>query len=240
MPKSLVQSSEFHPCSHCPAGSDCPFVDLEAESFCAFQQMMELRTFSRGVQVLRQGDRSHGLYVIRSGLLRLFHVDPNGKTASIGVAQPGHLVGLTEVITGASYHLSAETLEECVLEYLPRNRFVPFLFQTPPLAVSLLVRVSEEFENMLGTLCETTAKTVAPRQRLLFTLLDLGRIRGKSVEHGLCLQIPLTVQELASRIGLSRQWTSKLLQELISEGLVRRSGRRIVLTPAVLAEESAH
>jgi CRP-like cAMP-binding protein len=189
-----------------------------------------MRSHGPGAPVFRQGDRSHGLFVVRSGLLRLVHLEPTGKRVLVRLVNSSHVLGLTEVITGAAYHLSAEPMQVCELEYVPRGEFMRFLVDWPAVAVDLLVHLSEEFETILAALSQTKAGSAPPDRRILRTLHRVGCACGELTPDGIELGIPFTVQDLADHVGLSRQWTSELLQRMISEGLVRRTARTLVVT----------
>jgi len=220
-------------CSCCEASTKCTFTNLAREAQEQFRTIAQTRFYAPGTTILRQGERADGLFVVQSGLIRLIHLTPSGKQIGVRMLAPPEMLGLTEVITGDPYHVTAETVEESRLEYLPRKRFVPYLFNTPPLAVELLIRVSQSFERLQEGMYESDGGSPLV-VRLVHKLQELADSCGVSTEGGLLLDVPLTVQDLAGALGCSRQWASKLLAEIEARGLIERRGRRIVLTEAGL------
>jgi CRP-like cAMP-binding protein len=225
-------------CCACPAHSACVFSGIPEEALTRWHAISQLRGHGPGAPIFRQGERSHGLFVVRSGLLRLVRLEPSGKRVLVGLTNSSQVLGLTEVITGAAYHVSAEPMQVCELEYVPRGDFMRFLLDWPAVAVDLLIHLSEELETVLATLSQTTAGSAPPARRILRTLHQVGCACGEVTSEGIELRVPLTVQDLADHVGLSRQWTSQLLQKMMSEGLVRRTARTLVVTRHGLVEVS--
>lgn len=221
-------------CECCNAHEACCFTSLTEEARREFRALAQARFYSAGTHIIRQGERAEGLYVLQSGLIRLLHLTEAGKQVGVRMVTPPEMIGLTEVITGDPYHVTAETVEECRLEFFPRKQFVPYLLKTPALAVELLIRMSQEFERLQEGMYESDGGSPLV-VRLLHKLQELAEACGVSTSGGgLLLDAPLTVQDLAGTLGCSRQWASKLLSEIESRGLIERRGRRIVLTEAGL------
>lgn len=226
------------PCAVCQVQSRCAFTNLTSEAQETFRSISQIRFYAPGSMIVRQGEAADGLFVLRSGLVRVLHLTPAGKPVGVRLMTPPEIVGLTEVITGDRYSSTIESVEESQLEYVSRKRFVPFLLATPALAVELLIRVSQDYERIQEGVYESDGGSPLV-ERLMHKLQELASACGVTTEGGLLLDAPLTVQDLAGTLGCSRQWASKLLSEIESRGLIERRGRRIVLTDAGLDAESA-
>jgi len=68
------------------------------------------------------------------------------------------------------------------------------------------------------------------KERLAKGLLDLGKHYGVRCEEGLLIDLPLSRQDLAELLGISRQTVCQELQKLARRGLIGLDGRRITLT----------
>ena len=171
-------------CLQCPAVGACVFADLPAESFARLQQLLSLRQEPARKAVVEQGERPPGVFLVRSGLLRLLRLERSGRMADLGFARPGALLGITEVVTGSRASLTAETYSPCELEFIPRRDFVPFLRTTPELAVELLTQVSDEVEHLRLLLCDAATRAVPAGVRLLAVLEDLREACGEPSPDG--------------------------------------------------------
>jgi CRP-like cAMP-binding protein len=220
-------------CQDCPVAPECPFRVLPAESRQQLHAAIEARRYGPTSTLFHQGDAADGLYVVRSGLVRLLHLSPGGKAAVVQVVTTSSILGLIEAIIGKPWLLSAQAVEESLIDFLPRRPFVRLLLEHSNLAVELLIRVTQELADLQRRLCEATESPL--RERLLHRLQEFAGPCGVTTSGGVLLDVPLTVQDLADSLGCTRQWTSRLLGDMEHEGLIVRRGRRWVLTQAALA-----
>lgn len=231
----LNQDLSPHRCATCPARATCVFARLPQYIYEQFQVIVETAPYSRGVTIFRQGEEADGLFIIRSGSVKLYNLTPAGKTTILGIAGPGAVLGLTEIITGSQYEVSADVLERSELEHVARGKFTPFLRAHPMVSVWLLKAVCYELQKSLAELCRTTSR-IAVRERLLHTLVDLSVTCGQTTADGIKLKLSVTIQDLADRVGCSRQWTSRILSEMEKQGLINRKAGWITVTPLALNE----
>jgi CRP-like cAMP-binding protein len=183
-----------------------------------------------GTALFRQGDCARGIFIIRRGWVKLFHSSPEGGTVTIGLGGPGAILGLPAVLDDTVHTVTAQTVEESDFEFIAKDPFLGFLDEHPEMAATLLSQISRERRQLLIELCEI-AERVPAIDRLLHTLRNLAATCGSDREAGTRIGLPLTVQDLADRIGCSRQWTSKLLGELEQRQLIRRQGAFVLLRP---------
>lgn len=163
----------------------------------------------------------------------MFHLTAVGKVTSLGLFSNGGVLGLSEILTGDEYRTNAEVLENSRLDYVAKKQFMQLLLDHPAAAVRLLKRTCHDMQRFLTELYQTAGKLPLD-ERLLHVLLDLCKTCGHSTSDGIKLQLSFTVQDLADRIGCSRQWASGLLRNLQAQGLIQRKGGWITLTPRAL------
>lgn len=222
-------------CATCQARASCPFAGLPSGIVKQFHAIGQVKLYSQDDTLFRQGEEASGLFIIRSGWVKLFHLTAAGKITTLGLVGPGGTLGLIEILTEDQHEVSAETLEESRLDYVAKEKFNHFLFENPVVAVRLLKKVSHEMQKFLTELYQMAGK-VPSDERLLHTLQDLSETCGHPTGDGIKLKLSFTVQDLADRIGCSRQWASRLLSNLQTQGLIQRKGGWITLTPQALKD----
>ena len=219
-------------CRACAVAPDCPFRVLPDESRAWLHAAMEARRYVPDSALFHQGDAADGLYVVRSGAVRLVHLNADGRAMVVQLVTTSAILGLVEAVTGDRRLLTAQALEESLVDFLPRQAFVRLLLDHSKVAVELLIRVAQELADLQERMCEATESPL--KERLLHRLQELAGLCGVTTPGGILLDLPLTVQALADSLGCTRQWASRLLADLQRDGLIVRRGRRLEITRAAL------
>lgn len=216
-------------CVTCQARSSCLFFGLSPDVLGRFQEITKVRPYHRGATIFQQGEDVCELYVIRSGWARLFWCGLSGKRKMVGLVGGGGILGLMEVFAQARYEVTAEVVQDCIVEQVDKTLFLSFLQNNPSVAVELLASVSREARKTLTGLC-ANAENLPFRDRLLHVLQEFAGSCGQETLDGIRLRVPFTVEDLADSVGCSRQWASKALRELEEQGLVKREKGWIIIT----------
>ena len=86
----------------------------------------ELRSFEFGETVYNAGDPGDGLYVIKSGAVRIF-TEEQGKEISLGVRKAGEVFGEMAVVRDYPHESSVRASSKTELLFFPRERFTALL-----------------------------------------------------------------------------------------------------------------
>ena len=215
-------------CARCKCRSDCPFARAGSRVLFAVQAVAELVRCTAGYTIFREGQPADTCYIVRSGVVKLTRVNRNGRKAVVGIVHRAGVLGVLEALTGAQYETNAETIEECELEQILKDQLVAIVKRNPLLTVELLRTVSAQLRKFQNDFYDTAGK-LPSAERLMNLLRELGKNYGHPIEDGVRIRIPLPVQDLADKIGCSRQWTSKLLARLETACLIERTQGWITL-----------
>lgn len=219
-----------HRCGTCEAQTRCAFSHLPRAAKQELARLSRSFTYSAGFPVYRQDDAARGIHIVRSGWVKQSFNTESGKGAAVALSGPGSVLGLAQLLSGAHHPVGATVVRAAELAYVEGRRFLAFLEDHPRLNRRLLRSMSREQARLLRELCESAGK-VPSEQRLLHVLQGLAAECGVPREEGLRIPLRLTVQDLAERIGCSRQWTSRLVAELEEQGALRRRRGWWTLTP---------
>jgi CRP/FNR family transcriptional regulator, cyclic AMP receptor protein len=180
------------------------------------------RSFPKNAVVVNEGDETDSLYVILSGRVKFFVSEGEGKDFVLGTAGPGEYFGEI-ALAGGPRSASVITLETCRFVIIPKSEMKSFLATYPEVALHLIGNLSRR----VRTLTEN-AKSLA--------LLDVyGRVTKALLELAVQqddkLMIPgkLTHQELANRVGASREMISRILKDLSSGDYIEQTPKGIVV-----------
>ena len=185
-----------------------------------FQQLLErgdLRRYAKGTLLIQEGDHGDTLYVILQGLLRAFGADDQGREITYGSYGPGECVGEMS-LDGGARSASVATLEPSTCVVLTRETLLRFIAEEPEFAFELLAMVIQRARSVTQNAKRLALNDVYGRLRLLLAAESEGGPAGA--------EIHLTHQDIAHRIGCSREMVSRLMKDLEKGGyIVQQRGR---------------
>jgi CRP-like cAMP-binding protein len=189
---------------------------------------MTLRRFDPGQIIVSPETLPEIVYLIRVGIVRLFHREPNGRESIVERLEPGHLFGVTALLGTDAGGLLAQAETEVDLCLVDGRRFLEVLSRFPAAALELALRLGlrvREGEEMLGRMSATGA-----RARLAGALQRLANDASDTQPGGgLRLRGVPKHSDLAVEIGASRETVTRMLARLEHDGYIRRFGRQIVV-----------
>jgi CRP/FNR family transcriptional regulator, cyclic AMP receptor protein len=196
------------------------------------------RVFHRGSTLFAQGEQHDGLFIIESGMVKVFYTAPTGREITLAYWYPGNFVGGPSVFqrdrhiwTGiATRNTSVVALSAADLRYL--------ITHVPEFCIGIVEGLSfkgkcySALAQMLGT------RSISNRLELLLqTLCDLY---GAPEDGGVAIRAAFSHQDLANMVGATRQWVTISLNRLQAAGVVSlRKKEILVCRPDVLAARAA-
>jgi CRP-like cAMP-binding protein len=196
-----------------------PFLKpLDDATLAAVAERCVEKVFLKGETVFLEGDTPKGLLVVRQGMLKIFKTGDGGREQILELEGPGRSVAELPLFDGLPYPASCAALEDAVvLQVLPRD-FRELLERHPALSRAVIASLSMRLRRMVMLVRELSLRDV--RGRLADLLLQMAG-PGNRVE------LPMSQQELASRIGTVREIVSRTLAKMAQEGVVRVEGRTV-------------
>lgn len=120
-------------------------MNLDPSAFVADPELLEaLEVRATPVRcdedrvLFKQGERAKGLYLLRSGEVRLNMKALSGEPVAVLPMSPGSLLGLPAVVGNGDYSLSAEAHKGAELSYLSREDFAKLMLEEPALSMMIL------------------------------------------------------------------------------------------------------
>jgi CRP-like cAMP-binding protein len=128
----------------------------------------ELRHFKTGDIILAENDRADGVYIVREGLVQIFHTIRNGETqreVELGRIGMRGIFGEMGLIDYKPRSASARALSPCILAFISREVFQKSLDQLPP-SFQLILK------TFVTRLRQTNEKLVAALEKNPLPLTD--------------------------------------------------------------------
>lgn len=188
------------------------------------------RTLGRGYVPYQQGDESHNLFVITSGLVKVHYNHDSGTSITASYYRDGMLVGAHGHSHWSSHHVwSAQALVDCRTIWI-RRADLRDLVDRSPAAMACLLAITEFKADQLRKVIRILA-TPRLEDRIYMALQHLGSTYG--IDRGDRIEIDgrFTHQELSEMVGASRQSVTMALLSLEKSGQIWRKERRYFILP---------
>ena len=186
-------------------------------------QRGQLRSLARNTVFIHEGDQGDSLFVILSGRVKVFVADGEGREMVLDIHGPGDYVG-EMALDGRPRAASVMAIEPTVCSVLTRDALRAAIAANPDVAM-----------NLIGTLIER-ARIATENVRSLALMDVYGRVArlllSLAVEQpGGRMVVPerLTQQDIADRVGASRDMVSRIFKDLTTGGYVTVVDRQITI-----------
>lgn len=192
---------------------DSQLKDLDAEKSCAY--------YKKNQPVFIEGSFSRGVFCINGGKVKIFTRGEGGKEQIIHIASDGEVIGFRSMFSEEPYQLSATTLEESNICFIPKENFLDMIDENSVLRKGILKNLSKELGERAVFITNMAQKSV--RERLAFSLLILDEIYGEEM-------INLSREDMANFIGTATETLIRLLKDFKEEGMIEIYTRKLQVT----------
>jgi len=139
-----MENATVESCRECALRPDRLFCDLPADALEAFDSVKSKVTVPRDTLLFKEGQAARGVFVVCEGKVRLTVCSDDGKRLLLRVAGPGEILGLSAVLSGAAYEITAEAIEPCQVAMVRRKDLVLFLREHREACLQVVNLLSED------------------------------------------------------------------------------------------------
>jgi CRP/FNR family transcriptional regulator len=209
---------------------------LSSDVLKAFSACSHLSTYPGDAILFVEGQMPRGGFVLCSGKVKLSTTSRDGKVLILKMAEPGEALGLSAVISGTPYEVTAETAGPCQVNFIDRDALMKLLDKYGELGLHAAQALSREFQSAYRDIHELVlARSSAGKLAWLLLSWSGGRQGANEIR----IRSSLTHEEIAQMIGSSRETVTRLLSELKKKELIRLKGSTLVIRNRTALEAMA-
>jgi CRP-like cAMP-binding protein len=213
---------------------DVPVLgSLPAQDMAALADTAEVRKLIRGAPLFQEGQQAEGLFIVRTGEVKLVKGGKDGREQILYLARPGRPITEGVRFDGGSYPASAVAMRPASA-ILITNATLQRVGEERP-NVNLRARRTD---RLLQLISDLSLRTVPAR--LASFLCTLVQQRGARGEDTKTLVRDLTTETVAGRLGTVREEISRGLALLEREGALKVSPEVIVVEDLKRLEHIAY
>jgi CRP/FNR family cyclic AMP-dependent transcriptional regulator len=202
------------------------FSAMTDEELAQVEAIASRRHLAKGILLFNEGEPIEHLYLLIEGRLKLFHSTDSGREFVYGLAEPGEFfgeLGLLSKDERETRKICAEADENCVLLSISRSNFLALIETHPQIKDAILVNAIRIIKRLTATVSDLALKDVYGRVRNIFESLAVP------TDEGWLIDDQITQQDLADRVGASREMIAKVMKELVAGGYVQTGRRKILI-----------
>lgn len=216
-----MQASAIRFLQHLPLFASCSPDHL--------QQIANVTTehrYDKGSVLFQRGDPCDGMHVLVYGKIKLTVSSRSGSEKVVEIIYPGQSFGEAIMFMTGNYPVMAQTLEDALVLFVPAAPLMALLDSDPQLARRMLAGLSMRLHGLLQDVASYSLQGAVARV-VSYLLQALGE-----GEHAGAVTLPVNKQVMASRLNLTPETFSRVLQKLSEQAQIVVEGREIHIPDA--------
>jgi CRP/FNR family cyclic AMP-dependent transcriptional regulator len=182
-----------------------------------------VRSFPKNAVIINEGDRGDSLFVILAGRVKAYVSDDDGREMILAIYGPGDYVGEMS-LDGRPRSASVMTLEPTTCSVVTRDTLKEAISAKPDVAMALISTLIDRARIATDSVKNLALMDVYGRVARL--LLSLAR---EQPDGRLVVPERMTQQDIADRVGASRDMISRIFKDLTIGGYVTVTDRVITI-----------
>lgn len=182
-----------------------------------------VRTYPKNTVFITEGDSSDSVFVILAGKVKAFVSDSDGHELILNNQVVGDYVG-EMALDGKPRSASVVTLEPTTFSVVQREPLLEEIRKNPEFALEMIGKVIERAREATENVKNLALLDVYGRVARLLLNMSVEEKDGK-------MRIPekITQQEIAERVGASRDMVSRIFRDLTVGGYITVENRIITI-----------
>jgi len=207
-----------------------------AKKITAFFSRYPAMSYKKEEIILRPDDPTPYVYYVSSGFVRMYCLLPDGKELTLNIFKPESYFPMFLILGNSANTYYYQTILPVELRRAPKADVLAFLRREPDVLFEFTSRISVGLNGLLSNLQYLLFGPAS--SRVASVLLILSRRFGAEKDSSIAIQLPLTHQDIANLIGLTRETTSLEMEKLVSKKIISYDHKQVVIHNAdELAQE---
>lgn len=218
-------------CSHCDKNSCISkvsiFENLDCDEVVKVVMKIKHKSFEKGELIFREGTPSDVLYFVNTGKIKLCKYTKDGKEQILHILSEGDFFGEFELLRSSVYKFDAKAIEKTAICILTKEEMRDIIMHNPEIGIKLL----ESVGNRLAS-AEALVQNLATNDvdsRVAYLIHELIEKYGMMKQGKLTIKLPISREEMANYIGVTRETISRKLKKFEDEELIRLVGTKTII-----------
>jgi CRP/FNR family transcriptional regulator len=205
-----------------------PIRKTDDESIIAHFNEGSLLRYSKGEALIQSHEEPQGVFLIKEGFVKAYSITRTGNESLLLIHQTGDFIPLPWALDGAhTTGLRYEAMSDVGVLRTSKSSLRSALGDNPWLAQQIMnqaVSMISLYTQRIQTLEYGNA-----RGRVISELLHLAHRFGKNQNGEIIINAPITHQDIADSINMTRETASRAIELLFEENLLGQNDHLLIV-----------
>jgi len=206
-------------------GSSIAFEKKLQDALKELFESSEERQFRKKEIIFSEGERTHYLYMVKTGSVKLYKTNDIGKEVILKLVGPNEFFGYLSILNEGVFSESASALENTYVKIIPKAEFLKSLFEKKELASFMIKLLADQVNEAEDRLMKMAYNSV--RKKVAEALLFVYKQRVSHQKNDTLINI--LRDDLAGIAGTAKETAIRTLADFREEKLIDISDRTIKL-----------
>ncbi len=213
------------------------FAELSLSQLRQIGSVSRLKQFTKHEILFHEGDFYTGFYILLKGVIKVYKISSGGKESVVHIVKPFNVFADIPLFEGGNYPVNAESLEDCLALFIPKENFLELIRNEPEISLRMLAGFAKRLKSLVNQLEDISSREVPGR--LAKYLLKEIKIAGTDNLPEPFIKISVPKSTIAAYLGTITETLSRAFKKLQNEGIIRVNGKKIFVTDPKRLKELA-
>lgn len=204
------------------------FTRMSRKEIRQVEAIAREKEFTRGEMIFQEGEVGDSLYILVSGLIKIFRSSSGGRVKTLALLEPGDFFGEMAILDREIRSASARVLDDACLLVIHRRDFSGILRKASDIHFKIMETLCARLRNADAQIDMLSFQSVLGR--LANTLLELAQKHGVRTPQGVMIKLELTHEDLSEMVGSAREMVTKIMNRFRRMRCILLEGRHIYIT----------
>jgi len=203
------------------------FENLNDEELLEIVNKINHKEYSKGDVIFAEGNVANTLYFINEGKIKLYKYTKDGKEQILHILSEGDFFGELELIKPSKYGFNSKAIVDAKICTLTKDEMKDIMMGNPEISIKVLETIGERLskvENLVQNLATNDVDS-----RMAYLVIDLMEKYGEKEGDNISINLPLSREDMASFIGVTRETISRKLKKFEDENLIKIVGTKNII-----------
>jgi CRP/FNR family transcriptional regulator, cyclic AMP receptor protein len=205
------------------------FSELPEADIASLARLTSRRACPKDTVVFFENEEGDSFFIIVDGRIKVTILGDDGREVILSVLGRGDFFGEMALLDNEPRSATAIAVEDTELLSLHRNDFQSVLSDNRSIMSALIKILTARLRRANHQI--STLALLDVYGRVARVIVDTARDEGKRLKDGRIAFRRATHQEIANRIGTTRETVTRMLKDLERQGLIHIDGKEVVVQP---------